>query len=126
MILANNGVDLDKSPAQKEKYEVYKNYIDSTITNCKEQLLNDYHHGAIPKEYFEYKMNKYDNKIFDFEEEENKFAYENPESEIFKNSFQEEINNALKKDNVEEEMKELEDFSNKVDLEINEEQIEAK
>ena len=126
MILANNGVDLDKSPAQKEKYEVYKNYIDSTITNCKEQLLNDYHHGAIPKEYFEYKMNKYDNKIFDFEEEENKFSYENPESEIFKNSFQEEINNALKKDNVEEEMKELEDFSNKVDLEINEEQIEAK
>ena len=126
MIFASNGVDLDKSPLQKEKYEVYKNYIDSTIINCKEQLINDYHHGAIPKEYFEYKMDKYDNKIFDFEEEENKFAYEDPNSDIFKNNFQEDINNALKANEKEEEMIEMEDFSNKVDLEVEEEQIEAK
>ena len=125
MIMASNGVDLDKSPAQKEKYEVYKNYIDQTIVNCKEQLLSDYHHGAIPKEYFEYKMDKYNNKIFDFEEEENKFAHEDPSSVIFKNNFQEDINKALKEDNL-EEMIEMEDFSNKVNLEIQEENVEMK
>lgn len=124
MILASNGVDLDKSPAQKEKYEVYKNYIDSTIVNCKEQLLSDYHHGAIPKEYFEYKMDKYDKKIFDFDEEENKFAYEDPTSAIFKNNFQEDINKAL--NNEQEEMQEMVDLSSDVNLEIEENNLQAK
>ena len=124
MILASNGVDLDKSPAQKEKYEVYKNYIDTTIVNCKEQLLSDYHHGAIPKEYFDYKMDKYDKKIFDFEEEESKFAYEDPNSEIFKNNFQEDINKALNENSVEENMIEMEDFSNKVEIEMEDKSLD--
>lgn len=117
MSAVNNGVDLDKSPALKEKYDVYKNYIDTTIVNCKEQLLSDYHHGEIPKEYFDYKMEKYDKKIFDFDEEENKFAYENPESEIFKNSFQEQIKNQLADDLENEEMIEMKDLSNVKEIE---------
>ena len=128
MVSFNNGVDLDKSPVLKQKYELCKNYIDTTIKNSKEQLLNDYHHGTIPKEYFDYKNQKYDKKIFDFKEEEKLFAYENPESKIFKNNFQDKILNDINKDLLEEEnmmemkdivienepeMQEMEDLSNK-------------
>lgn len=121
----NNGVDLDKSPTLKAKYDLCKNYIDTTIKNCKEQLLSDYHHGAIPKEYFDYKNEKYDKKIFDFDDEENKFAYENPESKIFKNDFQEQISNKIEKELGEDEnMIEMEDFSNKQELEIDEKEIQ--
>ena len=121
----NNGVDLDKSPTLKAKYDLCKNYIDTTIKNCKEQLLSDYHHGAIPKEYFDYKNEKYDKKIFDFDDEENKFAYENPESKIFKNDFQEQLSNKIKKELGEDEnMIEMEDFSNKQELEIDEKEIQ--
>lgn len=115
----NNGVDLDKSPKLKAKYDLCKNYIDTTIKNCKEQLLSDYQHGAIPKEYFDYKNEKYDNKIFDFDDEESKFAYENLESKIFKNDFQEQLGNEIEKDlGNDENMIEMEDFSNKQELEI--------
>ena len=117
MIEINNGVDLDKNPISKQKYEACQNYIETTIKSCKEQLLSDYHHGVIPKEYFDYKNEKYDHKIFDFKDEEQKFAYENPESEIFKNNFQDQI--AKEINDNQEEMIELKDFSNKQELEIN-------
>lgn len=124
MIKINNGVDLDKNPISKQKYELCQNYIETTIKNCKEQLLSDYHHGVIPKEYFDYKNQKYDHKIFDFKDEEKMFAYENPESEIFKNNFQDQVDKEV--NNKEEEMIELEDFSNKQELEIDENAIENK
>ena len=126
MIKINNGVDLDKNPISKQKYELCQNYIETTIKNCKEQLLSDYHHGVIPKEYFDYKNEKYDHKIFDFKDEEKMFAYENPESEIFKNNFQDQVDKEINNDAKKEEMIELEDFSNKQELEIDENAIENK
>ena len=122
---ASEGVDLSKSPAQKEKYDVYKNYIETTIENSKEQILIDYHHGLIPKEYLDYKMDKYDKQLFDFNDEENKFAYTDPNSEIFKNNFQEALGKHIEKDLGDgEKMVELDDLSNKQELEIEEEKLE--
>ncbi len=46
------------------------------------------------------------------------FSYENPESKIFKNAFQEQLGEELDKDLNEDNMIEMEDFSNKQELEI--------
>ena len=109
MVELNNGNSLEKDPAKKEQYEVLKNYISTTVENCKEQLKNDYHHGTIPKEYFDFKNERLDKKMFGFEEEEKMFASENPESKIFKNPFQEELNKEF--EDLEKNGQELQDMS---------------
>lgn len=109
MVELNNGNSLEKDPAKKEQYEVLKNYIATTVENCKEQLKNDYHHGTIPKEYFDFKNERLDKKMFGFEEEEKMFASENPESKIFKNPFQEELNKEF--EDLEKNGQELQDMS---------------
>ena len=123
MVKLSNGVDLDKFPDKKEKYNILKNYLTESIKSYKEQLKIDYHHGEIPKEFFDYKNERYDKHIFGFEEDEKLFAYENPESKIFKNSFHEELKDILAQENKEEEMIEMEDFSNKQELEINQDEL---
>ena len=95
LISLNNDNNLDKDKNKKEQYLNMQKYLDTSIESYKKQLKTDYEHGVIPKEYYDYKMDKYDKKIFDLDDEK-MFVAEDPTSEIFKNEFQEQINNDLK------------------------------
>ena len=115
MTLLEKAGDFNKNQVHKQQYEMLKNYLEENIKNNKEQLKNDYHHGVIPKEFFDYKNDKYDKKDFDFKDDEKLFKHENPSSEIFNNQFHDEIKEEIKKD-LEVEMIEMEDKSNENEL----------
>ena len=66
-------------------------YISTSIENYKKQLKIDYEHGVIPKEYYEYKIDRYNKKIFSVADDEKLFKAEAPNSEIFKNDFQDNL-----------------------------------
>jgi len=95
LISLNNDNNLDKDKNKKEQYLNMQKYLDTSIESYKKQLKTDYEHGVIPKEYYDYKIDKYDKKIFDLDDEK-MFVAENPASEIFVNEFHEQINNDLK------------------------------
>jgi len=95
MIKINNGIDLEKNPDKKRQYEDMTKYISTSIENFKKQLKIDYEHGVIPKEYYEYKIDRYNKKIFSVADDEKLFKAEAPNSEIFKNDFQDNLLKAV-------------------------------
>lgn len=90
-IVEMNQGKIDKNPAKLEQLNNMKKYLDSSIESYKKQLKTDYEHGVIPKEYYDYKIERYDKKIFGLSDDEKLFKAEDPNAKIFKNEFQEEI-----------------------------------
>ncbi len=82
---------LSKNALKKHQLESAKNYLESSIETYKKQLKIDYVHGVIPKEYYDYKMDKYEKGIFEPLKDEEMFAKGDPNSDMFKNDFQEQI-----------------------------------
>lgn len=91
------------------------NYIDRTVENVKSQLKLDYHHGRIPKEYYDYRLDKLDNRIFD-DDSRKIFVAGEPNLKYFANEFQNQI-----KDEVDDEFAEINENLVQSDMEMNQE-----
>ena len=83
----------------KELYDFQKinpnnKYVLKSVVNLKNQLDIDYHHGRIPKEYYDYRIENLNNKNFDCDAKE-KFEPCNPDSKYLENEFQNQIKNQI-------------------------------
>ena len=66
------------------------NYVNKSIVIFKKQLENDYKHGRIPKEYYDYRIEKLDSHDFK-EKSTDHFEPADPDSKYFANEFQNQI-----------------------------------